>query len=121
MQNITCPPDAGKGLKLTSTVFNDTKASRYVDWCKLPGNDEHLAWMKKAETACEAELLKYVRNKTPWKGYNPALMVKHRHADGNFRSVVQYACLDSFMRSTSKEKRRKKVEALLRIEASDFR
>ena len=64
--------------------------------------------MVKTEIVSETELLKNVRDKTPWTRYTPGTMVTHRDDDGKLRSVVEYVCLVSFSTSNSKEKRSKK-------------
>ena len=99
-------------MKLTSSPFNDTKAAGYSAWQALPENKGHKAWMHKAEIAQAAELAKHVREKTPWLGYNTALLARHRHADGSMRKVVEYACLDSFDTLTPPTKKQKQSHPL---------
>ena len=77
----------------------------------LPGNEGYLVWMVKTEIVCETELLKHVRDKTPWTRYTPELMTTHRDDDAKL-SVVEYVCLGSFSTSDSKEKKSKKYQQL---------
>ena len=108
MYNLICPHTTAKGLKLASVPMNEKKAAEYADFCSLPENEGHVAWMVN-EIACAAKLLKHVTDKTPWTGYDAQLLATHRDDDGKVRSVIEYSCLDSFFTSTSKDKKSKKV------------
>ena len=97
MYNVIDRNDTGKGLRITTQLFNEQKAAKYSDYINLPANAAHKAWMKEAETAMACWLFRHVNEKRPWKGYDPALLTTHRDDGRNLRHVDQHACLKEFL------------------------